>query len=460
MLEELYSDVASSTGAATNAESLINDFLNGTGVVTRKMIANNSVDTTKIANGAVNNSKIGNGAVTSEKLDDGAVTTNKIQGYAVTNNRIAAGAIDNRTLADNAVARTNILNNAVGTLQIADDTISKEKMKANSVDHTKLSVDSVMMNKGKDYPLKSVKLGDTAPGNIASIVKNAVLDAKIYGAKLNMYYRLSFIANGYESLGKKRYGISLEEVRATTGVVERIIFSYNQEEREGNYQNATISRGGDVDTIIVENGKYVASITVDRTVISASSSPEFINLSSGAGSSPTAIIDPANYSYSNVTEDALTINRGKDYPLKVVNLNDSSATTIAILTKNAVLDAKVFGAEIGKYYRLSTIGNGRESNGKARYGITVEQRNVSDGAFEKFVFVYNDDNRLGNEQNANIQKLSDSIDTITVDNGEIAVSVTVDRMVITNSTTPDLLNLSSGPGVSNSAVIDPSNYSF
>ena len=442
-----------SDGAVTNTKL-------GTRSITWDKLDEGAVTGSRIADGAVGNAKIGNGAVTSEKLDDGAVTTNKIQGYAVTNSRIAAGAIDDRTLADNAVARKNILNNAVGTLQIADDTISKEKIKANSVDHTKLGVDSIMMNKGKDYPLKSVKLGDTAPANIATIVKNAVLDAKIYGAKLNMYYRLSFIANGYTSLGSSRYGISLEEVRANTGVVEKIIFSYNQEDREGNYQNATIRRGGDVDTIIVENGKYVASITVDRTVISASSSPEFINLSSGVGSSPTAIIDPVNYSYSNVIEDALTINRGKDYPLKVVNLIDSSATTIAILTKNAVLDAKVFGAEIGKYYRLSTIGNGRESNGKARYGITVEQRNVSDGAFEKFVFVYNDDNRLGNEQNANIQKLSDSIDTITVDNGEIAVSVTVDRMVITNSTTPDLLNLSSGPGVSNSAVIDPSNYSF
>lgn len=486
MLEELYSSVF-----------LFND---GTGFITSKHLADDSVGTTKIKDGAVYGDKINDGgigtrhlldgtvtagkvadnAISNAKLRDGsvdgtklgarAVDTSHIKDDAVTSSRIAEnavgkrallnGSVDNPKIENGAVTNDKLANNSVDELKIADDTISKEKMKANSVDHTKLSVDSVMMNKGKDYPLKSVKLGDTAPVNIKSIVKNAVLDAKIYGAKLNMYYRLSFIANGYTSLGSSRYGISLEEVRASTGVVEKIIFSYNQEEREGNYQNATIRRGGDIDTIIVESGKYVASITVDRAVISASSSPEFINLSSGVGSSPTAIIDPVNYSYSNVTEDALTINRGKDYPLKIVNLNDSSATTIAALTKNAILDAKVFGAEIGKYYRLSTIGNGRESNGKARYGITVEQRNMSDGAFEKLLFVYNDDNRPGNEQNANIQKLSETIDTITVDNGDIAVSVTVDRMVIANSTTPDLLNLSSGPGVSNSAVIDPSKYSF
>lgn len=436
MLEELYSSVF-----------LFND---GNGFITSK----------HLADGAVGNAKIGNGAVTSEKLDDGAVTTNKIQGYAVTNSRIAAGAIDARTLADNAVVRKNILNNAVGTLQIADDTISKEKMKANSVDHTKLSVDSVMMNKGKDYPLKSVKLGETSPGNIASTVRNAILDAKVYGANLNMYYRLSFIGNGYESLGRKRYGITVEEIHKSTGLVNKIIFSYNNESDLGNYQNATISRGGDIDTIIVGNGKYVASITVDRTVISLSSSPEFLSLSSGVGNSPTAIIDPVNYSYSNVVEDGLSINKGKAYPLKSVRLGTTEAGVVSTLTRNTILGAKVFGAKIGKYYRITFIGNGYESNGKKRYGISVEERNISDGSFVRFIFVYNDDSRAGNEQNASIQPLSEGVDTIMVDNGEIAMSVTVDRTEIKNSSSPEFLNLSAGPGLSPTAIIDPSNYSF
>lgn len=416
MLLELYEGIDTATGT----KNKIDAFIDGTGVVTRKMIANNSVDTTKIADGAVDDTKLGARAVDTSHIKDDAVTSSRI--------------------AENAVGKRALLNG--------------------SVDHTKLSVDSVMMNRGKAYPLKSVKLGETDPGNIASTVRNAILDAKVYGAKLNMYYRLSFIGNGYESLGRKRYGITVEEIHKATGEVNKIIFSYNNESDLGNYQNATISRGGDIDTIIVENGKYVASITVDRTVISSSSSPEFLNLSSGVGNSPTAIIDPVNYSYSNVVEDGLSINKGKAYPLKSVPLDTTQAVSVSTLTRSAILDAKVFGAQIGKYYRVTFVANGYLSNGKKRYGITAEERNISDGSFVRFLFVYNDDARAGNEQNANIKQLSSGIDTIMVDNGEIAISVTVDRTEVTNSSSPEFLSLSAGPGVSPSAIIDPSNYSF
>ena len=360
--------------------------------------------------------------------------------------------------------------------------VSKEMIDDEAIDHNKLSVNALTMNKRKDYPLESKRLGSTAPAAIAQAARNSILEAKVYGAKINTYYRLVFIANGINSNGKPRYGITAEEINKNTGERIGFIFTYNDDSTQGNTQNANIQKGSDgVDTIIVDNGEVAISVTVDRREISASSSPEFLNLNSGTGVSPTAIISPANYiltgkvddgavtkekmairsvDYMAIIEDSLTINKAKDYPLKSVALETTQPAAIAQLTRAAILDAKVFGAVLGRYYRVSFIANGHIANDKERYGITLEERDITTGERTRWIFTYNDDENPGNSQNANVQKLSDNIDTIIVDNGEIAASITVDRKAISDSTSPTFLNLNAGAGVSPTAIIDPSNYSF
>src|SRR5699024_10706046 len=101
------------------------------------------------------------------------------------------------------------------------------------------------------------------------------------------------------------------------------------------------------------------------------------NLSSTLGNSPTAVIDPSNYQYSS--QDSLTINRGKDFPLKSVTLGEQAALPITPHVKNVILDAKVFGAVMGMYYRIIFIANGVVVKDKPRYGMTVEERRISDG---------------------------------------------------------------------------------
>lgn len=172
------------------------------------------------------------------------------------------------------------------------------------------------------------------------------------------------------------------------------------------------------------------------------------------------MIDDEAVDYNKLAENSLTMNRRKDFPLKTISIEGVSPAPIAQLTRNAILDAKVFGAVIGKYYRVSFIANGHIANGKERYGITLEEREVITGERTRWIFQYNDDQTPENSQNANVQKLSDGIDTIMVDNGEIAASITVDRAAIKSSSSPNFLNLNSGLGVSPTAIIDPSNYSF
>lgn len=168
------------------------------------------------------------------------------------------------------------------------------------------------------------------------------------------------------------------------------------------------------------------------------------------------LIEEANETFEVM--DGLTINRGKDYPLKSVQLGSQEPVEIAEHVKNVVLDATVSGAEPDKYYRITFVANGIVQGGEPRYGISAGEYRKSDGWRTRWVFTYNDASTPENQQNYNIQKGSDGIDTIIADRGDLVISVTVDRQAITNSSNPTFLNLNSGIGNSPSAVIDPSTY--
>ena len=168
------------------------------------------------------------------------------------------------------------------------------------------------------------------------------------------------------------------------------------------------------------------------------------------------LIEEANETFEVM--DGLTINRGKDFPLKSVQLGSQEPVEIAEHVKNVVLDATVSGAEPDKYYRITFVANGIVQGGEPRYGISAGEYRKSDGWRTRWVFTYNDASTPENQQNYNIEKHSDGIDTIIADRGDLVISVTVDRQAITNSSNPTFLNLNSGIGNSPSAVIDPSTY--
>lgn len=155
---------------------------------------------------------------------------------------------------------------------------------------------------------------------------------------------------------------------------------------------------------------------------------------------------PAPLIIDNSGRDALTINQGSVYPLKLYQLG-SGSLTIPDLHKNAVLDAKVFGAIPGKLYRLSYVSNGfvHASLGET-WGITVTETN-KDGSGARVVTNYNE--QAGTRG-------STGIDTIIQGNDEMMFSVTVDRKVISDSSIPTHMNMNTAPNV----IIDPSNYSF
>ena len=168
------------------------------------------------------------------------------------------------------------------------------------------------------------------------------------------------------------------------------------------------------------------------------------------------LIEEANETFEVM--DGLTINRGKDFPLKSVQLGSQEPVEIPEVVQNIILGATVSGAEPDKYYRITFIANGIVQGGQPRYGLSVGEYRKSDGWRTRWVFVYNDASTPENQQNYNIEKHSDGIDTIIADRGDLVISVTVDRQAITNSHNPTFLNLNSGASSAPSAVIDPSTY--
>ena len=189
MLEELYNDVVS----GTNAEKAINEFLNGTSVVTNTMLGPHVVTGPKIANETLTEQKYGNRSVSSrvlalrsvtdlhlatssvleEAIGPHAVNQYKIAPEAVTESKYAYRSVSNRALALRSVNGSNI----------DYETIKNENILDKGIETEKVNFDALTVNKGMAYPLKN--LGD----NYYAIFEDAILDIEVQNANPLRNYR-------------------------------------------------------------------------------------------------------------------------------------------------------------------------------------------------------------------------------------------------------------------------------
>src|SRR5699024_7977335 len=84
---ELYEDISTATGTKQRLDA----FLNGTGVVTSKMLANDSVNGDKIAQASIFSPHLRLGAVGERELATGGVSSSKIRNDAVNALKISDG---------------------------------------------------------------------------------------------------------------------------------------------------------------------------------------------------------------------------------------------------------------------------------------------------------------------------------------------------------------------------------
>lgn len=189
MLEELYNDVVS----GTNAEKAINEFLNGTSVVTNTMLGPHVVTGPKIANETLTEQKYGNRSVSSRVLALRSVTDlhlatssvleEAIGPHAVNQYKIAPGAVTEAKYAYRSVSNRALALRSVNGSNIDYETIKNENILDKGIEAEKVNFDALTVNKGMAYPLKN--LGD----NYYAIFEDAILDIEVQNANPLRNYR-------------------------------------------------------------------------------------------------------------------------------------------------------------------------------------------------------------------------------------------------------------------------------
>ena len=162
---ELYQQI----GVATETDKSLKDFLEGTGVISSKMleygavhgnyIREGGVGTRHLLDGTVTESKIRDGSVTKEKIANGSVDGNKIGWLAVDTSKLDYGSVTLDRLAENSVSATKILNGAVYRSKLSDNYMFNQRV-TSDIDMSTLQKDGTYIidadNKGS-YPTPELR---------------------------------------------------------------------------------------------------------------------------------------------------------------------------------------------------------------------------------------------------------------------------------------------------------------
>lgn len=96
MLGELYGDLSTATGT----KQKLDEFLEGSGVVSNEMIADGAVTTNKLSPNAVGNDNVIDASLNGNKLQDLSVGTYKLENFSVSNGKIGNKAVTRGKLDD------------------------------------------------------------------------------------------------------------------------------------------------------------------------------------------------------------------------------------------------------------------------------------------------------------------------------------------------------------------------
>ena len=227
MLEELYNTVVS----GTNAEKAINEFLNGTSVVTNTMLGPHVVTGPKIANETLTEQKYGNRSVSSRALAlrsvtelhlaTGAVLEDAIGPHAVNQYKIAPGAVTESKHGDRSVSNRALALRSVNGSNIDFGTVSNENIADKGIETEKANFDALTVNKGMAYPLKN--LGD----NFYAVFENSILDIQVLNAKENRVYRPESLLKDWEYNGETFTGVQMQ-YKEEGGVWRNLILRHSQ----------------------------------------------------------------------------------------------------------------------------------------------------------------------------------------------------------------------------------------
>lgn len=238
--------------------------------------------------------------------------------------------------------------------------------------------DSISINRGKAYPLKSAtRDGITSVARLS--VLNSFLDMKVIGARPGKLYRAEWIGTGTTDLvgGLPRYDLL---------VTEYVKENYATNSALG----ATVVIDlADMPSNSIESGKTITrvfrSTRLEGVAVVLTYRPEVLlpTNSSIPMNTPNTlpcwswIIDENCYIYGKDQPDnSITINARKSFPLKSAARAGVTSAENALF-KAGVLDIKAVGVPAGNFVRLAWYGNGTTAFGAPNYGMIFEIAPVS-----------------------------------------------------------------------------------
>lgn len=284
--EELYNGL----GTAVGNDKKLNDFLNGVGVVSSRMLQTNSVygdiireggvGTRHLLEGTVSRAKIQDGAVTSDKIPDNNIIDRHIANKTISGLKIANGTIPTLALEPGSVTQSRMANRSVGSDQIQFRAMDNIHFDDFVLSAKKISDDTLNFNRGRDYPLKNIGTKEHIK------FKDAILDIKVYNAQKGKEYRIYRIMKNSESYVDEGTQSAIEFQSRDAGGDWKNLIMRGEQDYLVNYQ-----QGVQTHLIHSEGVAEEFLITLDWYALDAG---DTFN-----GNTRNYMIDPSLYFYSN-----------------------------------------------------------------------------------------------------------------------------------------------------------------
>ncbi|WEI18204.1 hypothetical protein PY247_18340 [Acinetobacter proteolyticus] len=315
-------------------------------------------------------------------------------------------------------------------------------------------IDSIKVNSGKAFPLKSYKRNNvTSPAN--NYLLNCILKIRLVNAMPNKFYRLAYFKNGNVTIPGSLDGWIIEEFdqlnyeTAANPAVRVITYEHPAPD---------IHKNGDIQTVKLQSGlrnEFQAYITLDTSKLPPVGTPIF-SLNEGT-SGWSWIIDPSCYEYPLQTmESELTINQGKQFPLRAMKRNNIESRFNSFLL-NAILAVRVVGARKGSYYGIRYFKNGTDAVSGVPDGWIIEEQAIADYATSEAAAQVI---ALGNNSVPNIDR-SKGIQTIILESPTVKslrFHLTIDPSKFPPYGEFVRMNFQSNDGYS--LIIDPTCYEY
>lgn len=163
-------------------------------------------------------------------------------------------------------------------------------------------------------------------------------------------------------------------------------------------------------------------------------------------------VSPVDVGAKPVTADALTINKGANYPLRAVT-RGGVLSSVRPFINDVLLDAKVKGALPGKFYRLEYYGNG---NPTYKWGARITEYDAAtyaaDGSTGTMLINYNVQDGPPDGEGIGVKTYKSDV------RPGFEVTLTVDRTVVEGSA---IQMLQGDPAINSySWIIDPTRYDY